>query len=258
VGGQREAGESRSGGLAAAWVTDVGCIREENQDRCAADAERGLLIVSDGMGGELAGGQAAGLVVNWLPDVLFDKLRAAAPKTTGQIEDVLKDAILELNRHIWSESLRMPTGGKMGATVVMALARGRRLHVANLGDSRAYRLSGEKLEQLTRDHSVVSTLVRRGVLTPEEAENHPMSGRLSRYLGMDGNASADVRTIEWRPEDRLLLCSDGLTGEVADERIRRILVRRDALGDTCNALTDAAIENGGRDNVTVLVARRTR
>ena len=145
----------------------------------------------------------------------------------------------------------------MGATLVAALPRGECVHVAHVGDSRAYLFEGGTLTQLTHDHSVVGVLLRRGAITAEQAACHPMRGQLSRYIGMGGDATADVRTVQWAPGSRLLLATDGLSGEVREQRIAHILTADDGLLDVCHALADAARDAGGRDNITVLLACRT-
>jgi serine/threonine protein phosphatase PrpC len=144
----------------------------------------------------------------------------------------------------------------MGATVVLAVVRGRLAHIAHMGDSRAYLFRQGELERLTQDHSVAAVLQRRGAISPEEAARHPMRARLSRYVGMGGNAYADLRTLELGAGDRLLLCTDGLTETVSDDDIAEALAAQDDLEAACCALADAARDGGGQDNITVLIVEQ--
>lgn len=253
---QREAGRTQAPGLSAAWVTDVGRVREVNEDRCSALPEEGLFVVSDGMGGEAAGATAARLVVGLTPELVSEHLSDADDPSPHDVELALSDVALELNHRIRQESESAAGGGKMGATLAVAVALGGEVVIAHVGDSRIYLLSNGGLKCLTEDHSVVGILLQRGAISTEQAQTHPMRGRLSRYIGMGGNATADARAVPWQPGDRLLLCSDGLTDFVPEEKIEQILRDEEDLLRACHALADAACEGGGRDNVTVLAVER--
>jgi protein phosphatase len=143
----------------------------------------------------------------------------------------------------------------MGATVVVALLGRRSVHLAHLGDSRAYVLRQGRLVQLTDDRSVVGLLLRQGEITPEEACFHPAQGRLSRFVGMEGEVLPDVRTVGLRKGYQLLLCSDGLTGMLSDNEIASVVCRNLECQETCQQLTDAANVKGGRDNITAVLLR---
>jgi protein phosphatase len=141
----------------------------------------------------------------------------------------------------------------MGSTVVCALVRGNQVLIAHMGDSRAYRLRGGRLKQLTRDHSLVELLIRSGDITLEEAATHPSRGRLTRNIGMDGEPLPQTCLLKHRAGDQLLLCTDGLTGMISDEQIKTILSESSPLETRCQRLVDAANQAGGKDNVTVLL-----
>jgi protein phosphatase len=142
----------------------------------------------------------------------------------------------------------------MGTTVALALLIGERAYIANVGDSRIYRLRKNKLRQLTKDHSVVSELLDQGRIGPEEAEGHDAKGQITRYIGMQDTAYPHVRSFLLKKGDRLLLCTDGLTDLVADEAIATILGQDSDCRATCEALVKAANAAGGTDNITVVVA----
>jgi protein phosphatase len=141
----------------------------------------------------------------------------------------------------------------MGATLVIALLRKGRCFLANLGDSRAYRLRKGRMVQLTRDHSVVYELIEKGHIEPEEAADHDASGQITRYVGMDEKARSHVRSFTLKKSDRLLLCTDGLTDMVADKDIAVILKAETDPQTACESLVEAANKAGGHDNITTLV-----
>ena len=252
----RNAGRAEGCGLDVCWVSDRGWTRESNEDACLALPEQGIFIVSDGMGGEHAGGVASSRVIEWLPGIVREHVTAA--EVAGGDERVharLRDALTVLNHRVRDEASHMAGLGRMGATVTVALVRGGRAHVAHMGDSRAYLLRDGELTRLTRDHSVVGMLLERGALTPRQAVGHPMRGRLARYVGMGGNARPDITSIRLREDDLLLFCTDGLTDALSDQRIAGILSRDRSLTHASHDLVSGAQGEGTRDNVTVLLAR---
>jgi protein phosphatase len=249
----RTTGREENDALRAAWASDLGGRSSANEDACVALPDAGLFIVSDGMGGEHAGALASSLVVDWAPALIAGHLDALESEEDRAVELAVRHAIVELNHRVRDESSRLDGVRRMGATVVLALVRGRRLHVAHMGDSRAYVFRRSGLELLTHDHSVAAVLHRRGALTSEQAARHPMRARLSRYVGMGGNAYADLKTLELRVGDRLLLCTDGLTEAVGDEEIAGALAAQEDLSAACCALADAAKDGGSPDNITVMI-----
>lgn len=248
---ERVGGRSSGGGLDVCWVSDIGRTRENNEDACIALPEQGLLIVTDGMGGEHAGELAARLVVEWLPDIVAEHVGGTPDSDPHSMESALRDAIVVLNHRLRLECSTLGHGNKMGATVAMTLVRASSAHVAHMGDSRVYLLRDGRLERLTTDQSVVGMLVERGAITPEQAELHPMRGQLARYVGMGGEARAEVRTVTLQAGDRLILCTDGLTDSLKDDAIQDILVRCRKIELACQALVAAAKSH---DNITVMIA----
>jgi serine/threonine protein phosphatase PrpC len=237
-----------------AHASSVGLKRANNEDSYYTSMEKGLFIVTDGMGGNQGGEVASNAVVNVLPGLIEQQL-TKANGSLESIEQALLNSIVELSQHVYAESCQYLELKGMGATVVMALMRGNHAHLAHMGDSRIYRFRDGVLEQLTQDHSLVALLMRNGEITAEEAAVHPARGRLSRYIGMEGTVFPDVQTVTLRKGDMLLLCSDGLSGQVSDDKITQILLANDDPQSACRALTGSANAAGGKDNVTIILLR---
>jgi PPM family protein phosphatase len=239
--------------LIAASLSDTGQVRTNNEDACFVDAERGLFIVSDGMGGALGGEVASKIVVEALPAMITERIARITESSNASIHACLSDAIRDLSQRVLNVATARIELRGMGATVVLVLIRDGKAHIANMGDSRAYLLRNERLAQLTADHSIVAILVQRGDITPEEAKTHPARSQLSRVVGMQGDGYPDVRTIKLRNNDRLMLCSDGLTNMLTSRTIAGLLRKHDNPSEACSALVNAANEAGGRDNISVVV-----
>lgn len=236
-----------------AGLTDCGRVRKTNEDRWFADPVRQLYLVTDGMGGEFAGELASRIVA----ETLFRRLRTAIDEFRDlpdlAVVDRAKTAISDLSNELREESKHQPGLDGMGATVVMALVRGTNALVLHLGDSRAYLIRDTNLEQLTKDHTIVRLLVEAGKISRDEVNNHPARGQLTRYVGMAEQAVPEARLVALQANDRLLLCSDGLTGMLSDDELRTILLRELNPDAACRCLIDAANEAGGEDNCTALI-----
>jgi protein phosphatase len=241
--------------LSAAFATDPGRVRAVNQDACRADVEHGLFIVADGLGGHHAGGLASQIVIRILPALVLKRLETADPRSDGAIHRAMTDAVVELSGRLREETQDKPGLAGAGATVVLLLVRGGKAHFVHMGDSRAALFRDGRLQWLTRDHSVVRYLVDSSSISEKETRTHTARGKLSRYVGMDGEPLPEAGACAFRPGDLLLLCSDGLTGAVEDEAISRALAAQPDLSAACAALVRAANDAGGKDNVTVVLAR---
>jgi protein phosphatase len=229
-----------------AGATDVGQVRSNNQDRYIGRPQAGLWAVADGMGGHQGGEVASKLACEALAE------RFGEHTIIG-----LVDAIEAANAAVHQAGSEDPDLAGMGTTVVaIALVRDNDdevLAVANVGDSRAYRLADGVLEQLTEDHSLVADMVREGSLSAEEAATHPQRNILTRVLGVYDEVPVDVITVSPRHGDRYLLCSDGLFNEVPEEAIAAIMRRLVDPAEAADELVQRAVQSGGRDNVTVLL-----
>jgi protein phosphatase len=241
-------------GVVAAGATHRGRVREQDEDAFGLDTSMDVYVVSDGMGGLAAGATAARTVVDAVPGLLGD--RCSPPVGDDpRLPDALREVVASVSRALHDESREWPDLAGMGATVVLA-AVGARLTVAHLGDSRAYLWSSGRLTRLTDDHSVVGLLMRLGHIRPTSVADHPARGRLTRYVGMQGQAQADVVTVPFGRGDRVLLCTDGLWGVVAHGVLADSLAAGDSAADTCAALVRAALDAGAPDNVTAVVVDR--
>jgi protein phosphatase len=234
-------------------ATNVGQVRRNNEDAWFADAEAGLFVVADGMGGQQAGELAAKMVVEALPKLLAHRLARLFRPRPRALRYWLPKVLSQLSLAVWQAAQCHLKLRGMGSTVVLALVRDGRVHVAHLGDSRAYFLRHGAMLRLTDDHSVVAVLLRAGIITPEEALLHPARGAITRFIGMEQPAEPDVCTLEPHGGDRLLLCSDGLNGMLSDQEIADLLAAHDDPQRAAEALVTAANAAGGFDNVTALV-----
>ncbi|MCY2994621.1 MAG: protein phosphatase 2C domain-containing protein [Planctomycetota bacterium] len=162
-------------------------------------------------------------------------------------------ALVELSEQLHKESQATAGLKGIGSTVVLALVRGWHAVIAHLGDSRAYLLRAGRLEQLTKDHTIAQLLVDRGELTLDEAAHHPAHGQLTRFVGMSTAAIPEAESMELAPGDRLLLCSDGLSGMLSDQQILSILNEQTVSEEACRQLIAAANQAGGKDNITALI-----
>jgi|Deesub1362A_J573_1020465.scaffolds.fasta_scaffold01363_5 protein phosphatase len=239
--------------LEFAGLSHVGRVRKENQDAVLLlprDTEPWLLAVADGMGGMAGGAEASRLAL----EVLTREVSRALGEGDAW-GAALRRAVEEANRAVWRRAQAEPALRGMGTTVVAALVGGRRMVVANVGDSRAYSLRGGELRQITEDHSLVQEEVAQGLITPEQARTHAMKNVLTRAVGAGEEVEVDLFSREVAAGEVLLLCSDGLHGVVPDAAVREILLGTPRLEEAARRLVEAANQMGGPDNVSVVLAR---
>ena len=226
----------------SAVVSDTGRRRRHNEDQSVCLPP--LFAVADGMGGAQAGEIASGLAAAVLNEAAGDE----------RGEERVASLIQEANRRVFQRSSEDASTSGMGTTMTVALVDGDTIAFGHVGDSRAYRIRADKLEQLTDDHSLVGELVRSGRLSPEEAEGHPQRSVITRALGTEPDVDVDTFTVEAEPGDVYLICSDGLTDMVPPRELEALLIgRTDDLDAAARALVEAANESGGEDNITVVL-----
>ena len=240
--------------------SDVGRERAHNEDAILVDADRKLVVLADGMGGYQAGEVASQLAIDVVRE---DSSDATLTETDlGRIDPEtgisvamrqLRGAIEKANNRICSVARGREELNGMGTTIVAARFYEGRVGIAHVGDSRCYRLREGVLEQLTRDHSYVQDQMEKGLISEDEAKHSPQKNLITRALGIDAIAEADVQEFRTRPGDTYLLCSDGLSDLVDDKSIETQLAREANPADRTKKLIDAANSNGGRDNISVIL-----
>ncbi len=253
-----EDGEAHLFGFVGSGVSHPGIKRSLNQDSFLMEWNRGLFIVSDGIGGHQAGELASKAVVQIFPRILEQYLSRINPKDKNGPLVAIRQSIIDLSQLIREKADENVETRGMGATLVSVWTNNPngKVYLAWLGDSRIYLLRGNLFSRLTKDHTVVSILLENGEITPEQALNHPARGRLTRFVGMSGETIPDVGAFKLKPEDRLLLCSDGLHGIVPEKHIINILRSNPEPHTACLSLVEAANQAGGKDNITVIVLDR--
>ena len=250
------------GKLAHVELTDTGRVRDHNEDSIGAIHEIGLWVVADGMGGYNAGEVASGIAVKTILDLVRE---ACQREDRGDVESdlgfmrqtiVLRDAVLRANKIINQTAQSQPQCEGMGTTLVACLFYDNRLSIAHVGDSRLYRMRNNRFEQITMDHSLLQELVDRGFYSPEEAQRSTNRNYVTRALGVEGNVEVEIQEVEVEKGDYYLLCSDGLPDMVEDEDIHLTISTFDSNIDTIGEqLVRLTNDNGGRDNVSVILVR---
>lgn len=235
--------------------SDIGKVRQVNEDSALAGQINETLsfaIVADGMGGHQAGDVASQIAVEAFKRVLQQHVDIAN-WSAEDAKRLMRIAIRQANDEIYSLAKHMTQYHNMGTTIVAALIIDQLVVIGHVGDSRAYRINSQQLEQLTEDHSLVNALVRSGQLTAQEAEHHPRKNVLTRALGTEDDIEIDVRIFEWNKQDLLLLCSDGLSNRITEEELHKTAASELPLEQRADQLIQLALEAGGEDNITLVL-----
>ncbi|MHB1814654.1 MAG: Stp1/IreP family PP2C-type Ser/Thr phosphatase [Steroidobacteraceae bacterium] len=247
--------------LRVVGLTDTGKVREHNEDTIAGDANSGLLVLADGMGGYKAGEVASGLAVKTIVSMVREhmqreNLRAGDAETgLARTSIILRDAIHRANKIIYQTAHTQPQCEGMGTTVVAALFFDNKVTIAHVGDSRLYRAQGGKFERITMDHSLLQELVDRGLYSAQEAQRAANKNYVTRALGVEPNVEVEIQEIPVQKGELYMLCSDGLSDMVEDEDIHLTISTFSAnLDNVARQLIQLANDNGGRDNISVLMA----
>lgn len=247
-----------SDALDVATCSDTGVVRTQNEDAVFVDADLGLAILADGMGGYKAGEVASGMAITVLASSFRDRLRDADAVTCVANDPLQRmvDEVQAANLAIFQAAQRQPQYSGMGTTLVFAWFLDNRLYLAHVGDSRAYRWRDGRLLPLTKDHSLLQEQIDRGMISPEAARHSANRNLVTRALGVDAQVEVDVAEHALRPGDVLLLCSDGLNDMLEDHEIAEVLqVDAASLPLAAEHLVERANRQGGRDNVSVILVR---
>jgi protein phosphatase len=227
-------------------ATEVGRVRSQNEDCVLAAADIGLFAVADGMGGHRAGEVASHMA-------LQDLERYIRKNLNGEMGRILTEAVKNANSNVFSSSGGEPSLKGMGTTLTAAVIKGGCAVICHVGDSRAYLIRKGKMSQLTLDHSLVQELFDVGGITRAQAREHPHRNVLTRALGAEPVVDVDLITLELKPGDVLLLCTDGLTGLLEDGEIFNILDQSRGLDDAVGKLVRTALDRGGYDNISLVL-----
>jgi protein phosphatase len=225
-------------------ASETGCVRDTNQDAIHSDDDGGLWLVADGMGGHAGGARAS--------QIARDTIASSHEDGGG-----LRSSVLKAHRAIRQEQAQRPEFGDMGTTIVVLAEHDHNYEICWVGDSRAYRFSPKTgvLELLTRDHNVAGMLVAAGALSPEEASRHPQRHVLTDCLGLTGEQEPRIGSLQdrWKRGEWLLLCSDGLSGELSDREMETILKRSASLESASTSLIERTMAAGAHDNVSIVL-----
>lgn len=237
-------------------ISNVGKSRKDNQDKIYLPDEKSAIkyfIIADGMGGVNGGEIASGIAIETIKDYIDENLEKIEFEKE-QIEDLLRGAIAKANKAIFQRAMREEELKGMGTTVIVAFLYGNRVYIGHVGDSRVYRIRKNIIRQLTKDHSYVQALLNEGSITKAEAENHPQKNMLLKVVGCEEIVEPDIMVKGFIKGDALLMCTDGLTNMVSVEEIFNTIDKgKSNVKKTCKKLIDIANENGGYDNVSVIL-----
>ena len=238
--------------MKAAALTDIGLVRKTNEDAYWYDANRGIFVVADGLGGQQGGEVAAALAVKCVCTILSDAVddELADAELVDALHRSFRTASEEIHRT--ANQLRELKG--MACSLIAAIVQDGYCNAAHAGDCRAYLFYNNELSQMTLDDTPVATLVKSGFLLKEKAKSHSMKNVLVKSVGGKPEIDANITRFPVKPGERLMFCTDGLWGTVEEQTIREILHDQTDLSLSCRAMVRAARENGGQDNITVVVA----
>jgi protein phosphatase len=245
--------------LEFAGISDPGMARDSNEDAFMLAENTGIAVLADGMGGHLAGEVASAMAADIITRHLNEAFSQPVQKDIGDSPYeviAMRAAIQQANTAVFDAARSKPEYNGMGTTVVVAVFQSNKLYVAHVGDSRLYRYRVGQLQQVTEDHSMVQELLKRGLITPEEARTSTNKNLVTRALGVDPSVEADIRIETFLKDDIYLMCSDGLNDVLTDPDIERVLQQYGKnLNEAATLLVKEVNARGGPDNVTVVLAR---
>ncbi|MEO6030820.1 MAG: Stp1/IreP family PP2C-type Ser/Thr phosphatase [Burkholderiaceae bacterium] len=237
-------------------ATDTGRARNNNEDSVAVDEPSALIVLADGMGGYNAGEVASGMATSFIKTELGRWLAEASETATDtDVRRAMDICVDNANRAIFNAANSNPQYAGMGTTLVLGVFRDARLLMGHVGDSRAYRLRANRLLQITHDHSLLQEQIDSGLITAEQAAFSANKNLVTRAVGVEDTVLLETHLHEVLPGDTYLLCSDGLSDMLDDESMTQLLLSGESLAETAAALVDAANDAGGKDNISVVLAR---
>ena len=243
------------------FLTDNGKMRSHNEDAFFVSKKNDLFIVADGVGGQNAGEIASRMAASQVAEYIAENMDSEKSEAS-YIFGCITDGLDQVNQNIYERSKEDASCFRMATTIVLMYLTGSVAYFANLGDSRAYLMRNQSLIQITEDHTLVNKYIKEGKFTKEQMEGYPDASMLAKWshtitkaLGDAAELEADYFIVEVLPGDMFLLCSDGLYGEVSDEKIAQIILEKQTAQHACEKLILSANENGGGDNITVILVR---
>ena len=243
-------------------LTDRGRRRSQNEDAFICDEDYAIFLVADGMGGENYGEVASRLTADHFVQLIIPFITDEdvtipfdTPEDGDHFTAVMIHAVEGTNRAVYEYAIEHESHKGMGSTLTAVVVRDGFLYVAHVGDSRLYRIQSDEIIQITEDHTKVQEMVQKEILTPEEARKHPQKNIITRCVGRNRRLKPDVFATDFTNDDIFLICSDGLNDMIEDDEIHRIVVESDSLETAAGGLVELANENGGKDNITVVLFR---
>lgn len=234
------------------YKTDIGKVRDHNEDNLFVDAKQGLFMIADGMGGHQGGEVASRMALEILSEFMKDKI--PLPSDKKDVYKIFIDALSMTNERIRVKAESDMSLKGMGTTVVLVQSQNNDFYISHVGDSRGYLIRQKNIKQLTEDHSVVAQMVKAGMITTEEAKTHHLRHMISQALGTSNHLMPDIQLFNWEKGDYLLLCTDGLTDMLDKQEILvTVLKYRGKPEKGCEMLIELANKKGGRDNITVIL-----
>ncbi|GGB29732.1 Stp1/IreP family PP2C-type Ser/Thr phosphatase [Virgibacillus dakarensis] len=240
------------------FLTDRGRVRDHNEDSGGIYYNRNgqfLAALADGMGGHRAGDVASQMAVAHIQEKWEESNQLSSP---DEIESFLSEAIEEMNKAIYDHAVKNEACQGMGTTIVITICTQDFFTVAHVGDSRCYLVNDNEFKQITEDHSLVNVLVKSGQISHEEAQNHPRKNVVLKAVGTEEHVESDVRSLGWDKHDQLLLCSDGLTDKLPDDKLSELMRLENSLKEKGQKMIDLANELGGEDNISVILIQHDR
>lgn len=238
------------------FKTDKGKTRFNNEDACFVMLHDKVFVVADGVGGGNSGEIASRTAVSQAANYILDHPIEQCSNDV-ELKDYLEDCVTTINTKVYKKSKAHIENEGMATTLVMAYVNKGYVYIINVGDSRAYIYRGKNLVQITEDHTYVNTLIKAGAISPEEALNHESKNMITRAIGADENIDADFFKIAIEPNDVILICTDGLYGELSPNIIGKVLDQGISMSETCGKLISLANQSGGNDNITVICLKVT-